>query len=152
LDINNVTALTPTVQHWTSLRIFTISDNSLTGTVATTQCFSYIICIHYFRPANVSPTSFFSPTEVSLCLYPSLTHVNFFLQQQLLRSLLLLGRHACGSFQLEQHHGGKPEEQQDHRRRLSACSVVATREIVLGIQLAHYHSLRDWGMCASERA
>lgn len=32
LDINNITVLCPEVRNWTNLRIFTISDNSLSGT------------------------------------------------------------------------------------------------------------------------
>jgi hypothetical protein len=31
LDINNITVLCPEVRNWTALRIFTISDNSLSG-------------------------------------------------------------------------------------------------------------------------
>ncbi len=31
LDINNLTALCPAVRSWTKLKVFTISDNSLTG-------------------------------------------------------------------------------------------------------------------------
>lgn len=31
LDVNNVTSLGPAVKYWIKLRIFTISDNSLTG-------------------------------------------------------------------------------------------------------------------------
>lgn len=31
LDINNLTMLSPAVRNWPKLKIFTISDNSLTG-------------------------------------------------------------------------------------------------------------------------
>lgn len=35
LDVNNVTSLGPAVKNWIKLRIFTISDNSLTGKLVT---------------------------------------------------------------------------------------------------------------------
>ena len=44
MDINNITVLCPEVRHWTNLKIFTISDNSLSG--------EYRLCAFLFVIVN----------------------------------------------------------------------------------------------------
>lgn len=40
MDINNITVLCPEVRNWTNLKIFTISDNSLSGAFIMLHCFA----------------------------------------------------------------------------------------------------------------